>query len=125
MLVFGILMPVFAFARLDAGGGSGTDIPGGGGGSGPTKINIDNPIKYTTLIDFVEAILELVVQVGMPLLVVAIVYVGFLFVKARGNSGELENAKKAFFWTIIGAAIVLGAFVISTVLQNTINNLSG
>lgn len=123
-----LAIPVLVSAQLEGGSGS---IPGGGagnipggGGSGPTKINIDNPIKYTTLIDFVEAILELVVQIGMPLLVVMIVYVGFKFVTARGNEGKLSEAKTAFFWTIIGAAIVLGAFVISTVLQNTINNLS-
>jgi len=95
----------------------------GGSGSGVTKIKIDNPIKYNTLLDFVNAILQIVIQVGTPILVLAIVYVGFLFVKARGNSSELENAKTTFFWTVIGAAIVLGAFVISTVIENTISNL--
>lgn len=95
----------------------------GGSGSGVTKINIQNPIKYNTLIDFVEAILGIIIQIGIPVLVVMIVYVGFKFVMAQGNDGKLAEAKTAFYWTIIGAAIVLGAFVISTVIQTTINNL--
>ena len=113
-LIISVIIPGF-IARA-AGGG---DL----GGSSVTKIKIDNPIKYNTLLDFVNAILQIVIQVGTPILVLAIVYVGFLFVKARGNSSELENAKTTFFWTIIGAAIVLGAFVISTVIENTISNL--
>ena len=91
--------------------------------SGPTKINIKNPIGPDTLIEFVEAILGIIIQIGIPVLVVMIVYVGFKFVMAQGNDGKLTEAKTAFFWTIIGAAIVLGAFVISTVIQTTINNL--
>ncbi|OHA56968.1 MAG: hypothetical protein A2114_00310 [Candidatus Vogelbacteria bacterium GWA1_51_14] len=107
---------------FDTGGGSGTDISGGGG-SGVTKINIQNPIGPDTLIEFVEAILGIIIQIGIPVLVVMIVYVGFKFVMAQGNDGKLAEAKTAFYWTIIGAAIVLGAFVISTVIQTTINNL--
>jgi hypothetical protein len=93
------------------------------GGSGVTKINIQNPIGPDTLIEFVEAILGIIIQIGIPVLVVMIVYVGFKFVMAQGNDGKLAEAKTAFYWTIIGAAIVLGAFVISTVIQTTINNL--
>jgi len=104
------------FRKLAQFGGSSNPI-------GNTQFQIKNPLKADDLVEFIHDILGIVVQVGVPLLVLAVVYVGFLFVAARGNSSKLEEAKTAFFWTIIGAAIVLGAFVISTALQNTINQL--
>ena len=125
ILIATVITPILVLAEIPGGSGS---IPGGGGsipggGSGVTKINIKNPIGPDTLIEFVEAILGIIIQIGIPVLVVMIVYVGFKFVMAQGNDGKLTEAKTAFFWTIIGAAIVLGAFVISTVIQTTINNL--
>lgn len=93
------------------------------GTSGQT-IEIKNPLgNIDTIQEFVNKLLELVIQIGTPILVLAIVYTGFLFVKARGNSGDLEKAKASLWWTVIGAAIVLGAFVISSAIQATINNL--
>lgn len=53
------------------------------------------------------------------------VYSGFLFVKARGNPEELQKAKRTLLYTVIGAAILLGARVIATIIQNTINTLQG
>jgi hypothetical protein len=93
--------------------------PGINGGS----LNIENPIKPNDINQLITAILELVVQVGTPILVLAIIYVGFKFVLARGNPGKLDEAKQAFVWTLIGAAIVLGAFIISTIIQTTIQEI--
>ena len=125
ILIATVITPILVLAEIPGGSGSiprgGGSIPGGG--SGVTKINIKNPIGPDTLIEFVEAILGIIIQIGIPVLVVMIVYVGFKFVMAQGNEGKLAEAKTAFYWTIIGAAIVLGAFVISTVIQTTINNL--
>ena len=96
--------------------GSGTDGTGATGG-------ISNPINIDTLGGFVNKILEIVIQVGLPILVVSVVYVGFLFVAARGSEDGLKKAKSAFLTVVIGAAIVLGAFVISEAIQVTVNNL--
>jgi hypothetical protein len=83
-----------------------------------------NPLPADmTLEKFIGKILEAVVQVGLPVVAVAIVYVGFLFVKARGNEQELITAKKAFLWTVIGASIVLGAFVIQQAIKATVAGL--
>ncbi len=87
------------------------------------KLNIKNPIKPNDLSQLITAILKIVVQIGTPILVLAIIYVGFKFVMARGNPGKLDEAKQAFVWTLIGAAIVLGAFVISTIIQTTIQQI--
>lgn len=93
-----------------------TQPPAGGG-------LINNPIKVDSLAEFVHLLLEIVVQIGIPILVVAVVYVGFLFVAARGSPEGLKKAKGALLTVAIGAAIILGAFVISEAIQNTINSL--
>jgi len=40
-----------------------------------------------------------------------IVY-GLLFLKSRGNSSELSNAKKAFGWGVVGGLVIMGVFTI-------------
>ena len=108
LVLTAIILPAISLADL------------GGVGGGPL---IENPLKFNSIAELINAVLELIVNLGTPLLILAFVYVGFLFVLARGNDSELTNAKRAFFWTVIGAALVLGAFVISAVIQNTINQL--
>ena len=84
---------------------------------------IENPIQADTIQELVHVILNAVVQIGSVVLVVMVVYTGFLIVKARGKEDEITKAKNAFLWTVIGAAIVLGAFVISEVIQATVRQL--
>jgi heme/copper-type cytochrome/quinol oxidase subunit 2 len=102
--------------RAEASNGGPTPPPSTGG-------LIKNPISVNTLDDLIDQILGVVVQIGLPVVAVAIVYAGFLFVTARGNETQLTNAKKAFLWTVIGAAIVLGAFVIKTAIKSTVEGL--
>ena len=84
---------------------------------------INNPIKYDDLMGFINAIIEIIIQIGTPILVLAIVYVGFLFVQASGKPEKLNEAKQALIYTLIGAAIVLGAFLISGAIQGTVDSL--
>ncbi len=89
---------------------------GAGGG-------IKNPIKADNIEELLKDLLDIIIQIGIPVLVIMFIYTGFLFVKARGNKDEINTAKQALLWTVIGAAIILGAFVISEVIQGTITSL--
>lgn len=100
------------------GGQGGGVIPGGQGGQ------ISNPIKYGDLMSFINALIEIVIQIGTPILVLAVIYVGFLFVQASGKPEKLNEAKSALVYTLIGAAIVLGAFIISAAIKGTVDQLS-
>lgn len=75
------------------------------------------PGIVTVLVD------DIVIPIAVPLLAIAIMYTGFLFVRARGNSTKLEEAKRALKWTLLGGAIILGAYVIATALQATISDI--
>ncbi len=87
------------------------------------SITIQNPLNADSLEDFITDILNVVVQIGVPVVAIMIIYTGFLFVTAQGRDDKLKTAKESFVWVIIGAAIVLGAFVISTAIQGTIEQL--
>lgn len=89
---------------------------------------IANPLGTTgpqNLPDFIKAIIQIVLVVGIPVLVLAIIYSGFLFVKAQGNPGELEVAKRSLLYTVIGGALLLGAFVIATAIGQTVKDIGG
>ncbi len=117
--IFGLVNKVFARFTGDQ-GSSGFNGTQSGGAPSPA---IKNPLKSETILDLLTALLNVIVQVGIPLIALAIVYSGFLFVKAQGNESELSEAKKTLYWTVIGAAIVLGALVISNVIQATVVSL--
>lgn len=89
------------------------------------QVSFPNPIKATDIRELVKTILDIVVDFGAIVVVFFLVYAGFLFVKAQGNPGEIKTAKEVFFYTIIGGMIVLGAHVLSRVIQNTVNQISG
>lgn len=84
---------------------------------------LQNPIKVETLPDFLKLILKAVVTISTPIIVLMIVYSGFLFIKAQGNSEELAKAKKAIMYTIIGAIIILGAAVLSEAIKGTVDDI--
>ena len=85
---------------------------------------LENPIKYSNFSDFVAAITQTAVQILMPFVVLAFIYSGFLFVKARGNEKDLEEAKKAITWSIVGAFILFGAWGFSQIIKTTISTIT-
>ena len=82
--------------------------------------DLKNPLKSNTFADLIKNIAKIVAQIGFPIAVLAIIYSGFLFVTARGNEKQLEDAKRTFLWTIIGTAILLGAWAIAIAVQTFI-----
>ena len=97
--------------------------PGSDTGSTPGGLN--NPLEFGSINEFFVAFLDVIVQVAFPLVVIAVVYTGFLFVTAQGDVTKLETAKKAFLWTVVGALIVLGAAAISELVCGTVEEIRG
>lgn len=83
-----------------------------------------NPIKIDTVNGLIKTILEGVIKIGIPIIALAIIYSGFLFVQARGNSEALSEAKRTLTYTLIGAAIILGAWAIAQMIVDTVKTLS-
>lgn len=86
-----------------------------------TKLRNPTPGAGYTLKDFILLLINIIQAVGIPVLVVAIVYVGYLFVTAGENEKKLTDAKRAIVWTLVGVAIVLGATVIANFISGTVD----
>jgi hypothetical protein len=85
---------------------------------------IKNPLKdINDIAEFVSRILDYVIKIGGVVAVFAFVYVGYLFVSARGNSDGLKTAKSAFINTVIGVALLLGAELVANMIVDTIKNI--
>ncbi len=85
---------------------------------------IQNPIKVNSLSDFVATVLEVILKIAIPIIAAFIIYSGLMFVLARGNSEKLEQAKTRLLYTLIGAGVILGAWMIATVVKTTIEALT-
>ena len=122
-----LVFPFIALGQGQGGGGGGGQGGGGGGGQsggggGPTGIT--NPLgSDATLESFIRDALGVVRNIGFLVAVFFIVYAGFLFVTARGSEEKLKKAKSSFLWAIVGTAILLGAWVLATILEGTVNQI--
>ena len=114
-LVFAIivLLPMLVYAGHGVGPGTG----------GCSAGRICNPLTVGSFSGFVQAILNIVVKIGIPIAAIAIIFSGFLFVKAQGNPEEITKAKTAFVWSVVGTAILLGAWVFAQAIGTTISAL--
>lgn len=97
----------------------------GSGNTGQTDIRLVNPLKADSFSGLLTDILDFVVQIGTVVVILMIVYVGFMFVVARGNDGKISEARQALLWTLVGALILLGAKAISLGIQATVQALGG
>ena len=88
---------------------------------------IQSPLKpeVSSIPAFIEAALKALVMIALPILTLFIVYSGFKFISAQGNSSKLEEAKKNFMYVIIGSLLILGAWVVATLVGGTVNQLTG
>ncbi|MSR71289.1 MAG: hypothetical protein EXS50_01270 [Candidatus Taylorbacteria bacterium] len=86
-------------------------------------VTIKNPIKADDISQLVDFIFSLVLQIGVPIAVIMLIYSGFMFIMARGNPEQLKIARTSFMWTVIGTAVLLGASVISEVIMSTIGQI--
>jgi hypothetical protein len=87
----------------------------------------NNPLNstFSTIPAFIAGALKVLVIVALPIITLFIVISGFMFVFARGNPGELDKAKKNFVYVIIGALLILGAWMIATLIGGTVTQLVG
>ncbi|MFZ1987506.1 MAG: hypothetical protein WAV21_00510 [Minisyncoccia bacterium] len=100
-------------------GGSQNNGQNSGGG-------LQNPLagqNINSVSDLLTAVLTAVVQIGFVVVTLMLVWVGFLFVTAQGNSEKISTARTALLWTVIGGLILLGSTAIAEVIGSTASTL--
>ena len=88
---------------------------------------LQNPIKggVSTVPGLLNLIINsLIIPIGGVIVVFMIIYTGFLFVLARGDESALTKAKSSLVHTAIGAAIILGAFALSAIIESVLGQIT-
>lgn len=88
---------------------------------------LQNPLnpQFSSIPNFIAGALKVLVMVALPIISLFIVYSGFLFIKAQGNTENLARAKQNFLYVILGSVLILGAWVIATLIGGTVSQLTG
>lgn len=131
------LAPLTVGAQDNLPGNADGSIPGssaGGSGGGSKGISYE-VTDFTGFLKMAETtgqdpltllvvgILEIIIVLAIPIIVLFIIYAGFLYVTARGNSQQVEQATRAFTYAVIGAILVIGAVAIAGILQGVVSAL--
>lgn len=109
-------------------GGASPDEERGGGSPGDprgqpaadTNIELFDPLNKS-IEEIFLAILDIIIVFAIPIVLFFIVWAGFLYVTARGDTSQLEKAHKALLYAVIGGLIVVGAQALLSVIKNTIS----
>lgn len=88
------------------------------------NIDITNPISVNSIPDLIQKFLELLLRIGIPLLVIMIIYSGALYILARGNQNKITEAHKMLTYTLIGGAILLGSWALADLIHDTFINIT-
>lgn len=113
------------YGGLAYGAGPGLDETPGAGGSSGGVTTLKNPISANNLNEFLAKLIDIALYLAVPVLVLAFIWVGFQFVIAQGNATKIAKAKSNLWYTLLGAAIVIGIKVIQTIVTGTIDTIAG
>ena len=69
---------------------------------------------------FLLAVLNIFIVIATPIIVLFIIYAGFLYVTAQGNAQQVQQATRALTYSIIGAVLILGAVAIAGIISGTV-----
>lgn len=128
-ILFLILISTIIPFVIDAQSGTGSGSSSSGSGTTvaePIKMQfeIPNPFKQKSIESFIKAVVnEILMPIGAVVAGLMVMYAGFLYVTARGSETQIKKAHDALLYAVIGAAILLGAWVISNAINATINEL--
>ncbi|MDO8562154.1 MAG: hypothetical protein Q7S05_05055 [bacterium] len=88
---------------------------------------LENPLNssFSTIPDFIAGVLKVVVMIALPIITIFFVIAGFQFILARGRPGKLDEARKNFVYVVIGALLIMGAWVLATMIAGTVTQLVG
>jgi len=91
----------------------------------PIDVNIQltNPLNANSLQCLLYKVVAGVVNILAIVAALYIIYSGFLFVAAQGNPKKIQDARTSLFNAIIGTAILLGAWAITSVVVNVVNQV--
>ncbi|MCA9357823.1 hypothetical protein KC902_01035 [Candidatus Kaiserbacteria bacterium] len=91
--------------------------------SAQIKFNLKSPLdpSIVTVEGLLVAILNVFIVIATPIIVLFIIYAGFMYVTARGNAQQVEQATRALTYAVIGGVILLGAVAIAGIVKGVVD----
>lgn len=86
-------------------------------------VTLNNPLEASGITDIpslLAAILAIVQIIAIPIVVLFIIYAGFLYVTASGKPDQIATAHRAVLYALIGAVLIVGATVLIEVVNQTV-----
>jgi hypothetical protein len=86
------------------------------------SFKLKNPLgdKVGSVGELIGIFVDWIINLGVVAVTLAFIFTGFQFVTARGDTAALQKARQSFFWTVIGALVLIGAKVLTEVIKNTL-----
>jgi len=69
--------------------------------------SLENPLRYDRIELLIDAIINFLFTISIPITAILIIIGGFMMITAGGDVYKLEKAKSLFLYTAIGFAIIL------------------
>ncbi len=82
---------------------------------------LSNPLTFEKISGLLAALLNVVIVISIPFIIFFLIYSGFMYVTARGNPEQIQQASKSLTYAIIGGVVILGAMAITTIITNIVN----
>ena len=83
-------------------------------------VTIENPIRFDSINEFLTALTNLLIQLGLALVVFMIVLGGAYIMLAGANPQNIEKGKNIIKWTVLGVGVVIFARAILALIHFTL-----
>jgi hypothetical protein len=97
-------------------------LPHGVSAQSGIKFSLPNFLNFNSIEGLVVGILNILIVIAVPIIVLYIIYAGFLYVTAQGNAQQIQQATRALTYSVIGGVLVIGAVAISAVVSGVVSS---
>lgn len=91
-------------------------------GKGISTVTLQNPLKVKSIGELLDAVLQYVTYLAVLFAVLVLIWIGFKFIAARGDSKKISDAVNWLQYALIGIALILGARLIISIALNTLKS---
>ncbi|MBI4090428.1 MAG: hypothetical protein HY422_00185 [Candidatus Komeilibacteria bacterium] len=88
------------------------------------EVALKNPLNFSSIPEFIAGALKALALIALPIITLFLVISGFLFITAQGNQDKIKTAKNNFVYVVLGALLILGAWILATLIAGTVNQLT-
>jgi uncharacterized membrane protein len=78
-----------------------------------------------TLQDAIPVLLDLFIQLMMPIIALFIIFTGYTFATAKGDPAQIKKARMMLTYVVVGTMIILTAKGVAMAIQATIGSVAG